>query len=412
MNNVKNFAWPITAISKEDYDVILECVKKNRKLFNEKKILIFGAGIRGAEIAVILEGEGYTDIEFTDNNKEKWGGVIDNYPIISVEEALAKRNEVVYLISVEEGAAIADQLRQEGLIENKEFFFPKNDLYQRFTDEFKRDMKNETLIMGDCMFEVISFDDIKKDSLTEIMQQQLGYENVKLLTMHGMSLPSFYHVLKGQINCGMQPSIFVVMLNFETLTGKQHLLPRSQHTQLAKMVSEVAPDPDGELKKYALLTEERVKNVQAEFFTTNKMSSKNFNNKKGKISDSAAKVFFKLNYMYKLDIEMESIQYLRKIMEMGKERGFEVIPFVPPVNYQRGIELFGDLFEEAYGNNLNALKKVVEDGGFQLLDLSHICTRELFAHESTPDETTNYDGRKLVASHVCEAIKRVERENG
>lgn len=409
MNNVKNFAWPITAISKEDYDVILECVKKNERVFAEKKILIFGAGIRGAEIAVILEGEGYTNIEFTDNNQEKWGGVIDNYPIISVEEALKKRDEVVYLISVEEGASIAEQLRQESLVENRDFFFPKNDLYQRFTNEFKRNMQNEILIMGDCMFEVISFDDTKKDSLTEIMQQELGYENVKLLTMHGMSLPSFYHVLKGQINCGMQPSTYVVMLNFETLTGKQHLLPRSQHTQLAKMVSEVAPDPDGELRNYALLTEERVKNVQAEFFTTNNMSAKNSNNKKGKISDSAAKVFFKLNYMYKLDTEMESIQYLRKIMKMAKEKGFEVIPFVPPVNYQRGIELFGDRFEEAYGNNLNALKNVVEEGGFKLLDLSHICTRELFAHESTPDETTNYDGRKLVAAYVCEAIKRVEK---
>ena len=412
MNSVKNYAWPITAISKEDYNVILECIQKNQELFNNKTILIFGAGIRGAEIAVILEGEGYTNIEFTDNNQEKWGGVIDNYPIISVEQALAKRNEVVYLISVEEGEPIAEQLRQEGLIENKEFFFPKNDLYQRFTDEFKRNMQDKPLVMGDCMFEVISFDDTNKTSLTEIMQDELGYENVKLLTMHGMSLPSFYHVLKGQINCGMQPSVFVVMLNFETLTGKQHLLPRSQHTQLAKMVSEVAPDPDGELKKYALLTEERVKNVQAEFFTTNNMSAKASNNKKGKISDNAAKVFFKLNYMYKLDTEMESIQYLRKIMKMAKERGFDVIPFVPPVNYQRGIELFGETFEEAYGSNLKALTNVVEEGGFHLLDLSHICTREYFAHESTPDETTNYMGRKLVAAKVCETISRVEKANG
>lgn len=408
MSEVKNYAWPITAISKEDYTVILECIQNNEALFNEKKILIFGAGIRGAEIAVILEGEGYTNIEFTDNNREKWGGVIDSYPIISVKEALDKREEVVYLISVEEGAPIAEQLRQEGLVEDKDFFFPKNDLYQRFMDEFKRDIQDKPLIMGDCMFEVISFDDTNKDSLTEVIQQNLGYDNVKLLTMHGMSLPSFYHVLKGQINCGMQPSVLVVMLNFETLTGKQHLLPRSQHTQLAKMVSKVAPDPDGELKRYALLTEERVKNVQAEFFTTNKNSAKASNNKKGKISDSAAKVFFKLNYMYKLDTEMESIQYLRKIMRMAKENGFKVIPFVPPVNYQRGIELFGELFEEAYGSNLRALTQVVEDGGFHMLDLSHICTRELFAHESTPDETTNYEGRRLVASKVCEEIKRVE----
>ncbi|MBQ8799827.1 MAG: hypothetical protein IJZ55_09710 [Lachnospiraceae bacterium] len=410
MEKVQNYAWPITAVSKEDYTVILDCVRENKEKFEGKQILIFGAGIRGAEFSVVLEGEGYTNIVFTDNNKEKWGGVIDGYPIISVEEALNRRENVVYMISVEEGDSIRDQLLNAGLEENKDFYYPKADLYERFTEEFRRPMKDEILVMGDCMFEVISFYDKNKDSLSEIMQQQLGYENVKLLTMHGMGMPSFYHVLKGQLNCGYKPSVFVVMLNFETLTGKQHLLPRSQHTKLARMVSETAPDPDEELKRYAELTEERVKNVQAEFFTTNNMSSaKMSNNSKGKISDSASKVFFKLNYMYKLDTEMESIQYLREVLRMAKEKDFQVLPFVPPVNYQRGEELFGSAFEQAYSHNLTALTEVVEEEGFHLLDLSHICTRELFAHASTPDETTNYEGRTLVAKKICEELCRMEK---
>ena len=29
MSEVKNYAWPITAISKENYDAIVNCVKKN-----------------------------------------------------------------------------------------------------------------------------------------------------------------------------------------------------------------------------------------------------------------------------------------------------------------------------------------------------------------------------------------------
>ena len=86
------------------------------------------------------------------------------------------------------------------------------------------------------------------------------------------------------------------MLNFETLTGKQHLLPRSQHTKLMQVVSELAPDPDGELKRYYQLTQERVNNVQTEFFTTDKFSAGH--NYAGMISDSASRVFFKLHYMY------------------------------------------------------------------------------------------------------------------
>lgn len=408
-DNIKDFAWPVTAISKENYFAIMECVRKHNELFSLKTILIFGAGIRGAEIAVILKNEGYLDIVFTDNNSVKWGGVIDGVPIISVEDALSRRGEVVYLISVEEGEPICRQLEESGLIFEKDFFFPRPDLYQRFMDEFKRDMHNEILVMGDCMFEVIAFDDKIKDSLSEIMQQKLGRENVKHLTMHGMGLPTFYHMLRAQINNGMIPHIFVVMLNFETLTGKQHLLPRSQHTELVNQVVDISKDPTGELKRYKKVVAERVKNVQAEFFTTNKFSNnKTANNKRGKISDNASKVFFKLNYLYKLDPEMESIQYLKKIMELAHEYDFQVLPFVPPVNYERGVELFADRFEESYNCNLNTLKNIVADGGFSLLDLSHICTKELFAHVTTPDETTNDLGREKVADYICREIDKLE----
>lgn len=409
MSEVKNYAWPITAISKENYDAIVNCVKKNNDLFRNKKIMIFGAGIRGAEISVILESIGYDRILFTDNNSEKWGGVIDKYPIISVKEALSLSKEALYLVSVEEGDSICCQLIEEGKKENKDFFYPKPDLYERFMREFRRPIKNNILIMGDCMFEVVSFDDENKDSLTEIMQDKLGYENVKLLTMHGMGLPSFYHVLKAQINCGMQPGIVVVMLNFETLTGKQHLLPRSQHTKLIREICKVSPDPDGQLAAYARLTEERVKNIQAEFFTTNKFSSKKQgNNNRGMISDSASKMFFKLNYMYKLNPEIESLQYLIKIMRLAREKDFDVIPFVPPVNYERGRELFEDKFEQAYQYNYDILENVIVSEGYKLLDLSHICTKEMFAHVSTPDETTNYDGRLRVASYICDAILKIK----
>lgn len=406
--NKRNFAWPITAISKEDHVAIVGCINEHKSLFTDKTILIFGAGIRGAEIAVILESEGYHNILFTDNNSEKWGGMIDKYPIISVEDALARKEEVVYLVSVEEGEPICEQLSGHGLKRDVDFFFPKPDLYQRFINEFERSMQNEILIMGDCMFEVVAFDDIQKDSLAEIMQQKLGRENVKHLTMHGMGLPTFYHMLKAQLNNKMKPSIFVVMLNFETLTGKQHLLPRSQHTELVKKAAALSSDPDGELKEYVRVVEERVKNVQAEFFTTNNYSSNKLsNNDKGRISDNAAKVFFKLNYMYKLNPDIESIMYLKKIMDLAKKNNFKLLPFVPPVNYERGTELFGERFENAYNYNLKLLNDIISEQGFSLLDLSHICTKELFAHTTTPDETTNYYGREKVAAYLCDEISRM-----
>lgn len=404
MGGKKNYAWPITAISKENYQVIVDCIQSN-SIFRERKILIFGAGIRGAEIAVIMQTLGLSDIVFTDNNSDKWGGLVDTHPIISVEEAFRLRGSVAAIISVEEGSDICGQLEAAGFVKDQDYFYPLPDLYERFISEFKRPMQNKTLVMGDCMFEVVAFGDENKDSLTEMFHQKLGYDNVKLLTMHGMGLPAFYHVFKAQINMGFKPKTFVVMLNFETLTGKQHLLPRSQHTKLMKAVSELSPDPDGELKKYYQLTQERVKNVQAEFFTTDKFSAGH--NYAGMISDSASRVFFKLHYMYELDTNIESLVYLRKIMKMGEEQGINIIPFVPPVNYERGTELFDAEFESAYSKNLKKLAELVKNGGAELLDLSHICVKEEFAHVTTPDETTNYAGRCKITDAICKAVERM-----
>lgn len=405
MGEVKNFAWPVTAVSKEDYSLITAFFENNRELFAEKKALIFGAGIRGAIMAMLAVELGYEEILFSDNNPDKWGGVIDGFFIISPEEAFARRDEFVFIISAEEGNAIRKQLMDAGLIENEEFFYLRTNLYEKYTIEYKREMHDEVLVLGDCMFEVISFEDENKDSLAELLQKKFGKENIKHLTMHGMSMPSFFHAVKGQINSGFVPKTIVVMINFETLTGKQHLLPRSQHSELAKMISETSPDPDGMLKAYAELTAERVKNIQADFFTTDKLSANRVSsNDKGKISDNASRMFFKMNYLYKLNTEMESLQYLRKLYDLAEEYHIRMIPFVPPVNYQRGEELFGEDFEKKYQANLEALTDVIREKGGNLLDLSHICTRDMFAHVTTPDETTNYRGRCLVAERIAETV--------
>jgi len=406
MKDKINFAWPVTAISKEDYDVILDCIKNYNKLFNEKKIMIFGAGIRGAIFSAILESEGFNNIIFTDNNQEKWGGFIDNFPIISVGDALKNYKETIILISTEEGYSIKEQLEKAGLTEGNDFFFLQTNLYEKYISEFKRNAENEILFMGDCMFEVISFSDTNKDSLSEIFSKKLGYEKIKSLTMHGMGIRAFYHVLKAQVSFGMKPDLLVVMINFETLTGKQHLLPRSQHTKLIRHVYDTVKElDDGELAEYVKITENRFKNIQAEFFTTDKYSSVTATNKTGEISSKASKLFFKLHYMYKLNPETENVQYLRRIFEYAKSKNIKVIPFVPPVNYELGEEFFGKTFDDAYNYNLEIVKDLTMTHNNTLLDLSHICTKDFFADISTPDETTNYEGRLKIADRIIGEIE-------
>lgn len=73
-NHKLNYAWPVTTMAKYDYDALKMCVGGNEKIFREKPIAIFGAGIRGTMFSKILEMWGYTDMVFCDNNEDKLGG--------------------------------------------------------------------------------------------------------------------------------------------------------------------------------------------------------------------------------------------------------------------------------------------------------------------------------------------------
>lgn len=396
----RNFAWPITAINKYDYLLMERFIDMYRDFLKSKKIIIFGAGIRGTEISIILKDIYHEDILFVDNNKEKWGGYIDGYLIISPEEMLKINTNRVILISTEEYVAIEDQLKSYGLVKGADYFCLHNNQYEMFVDEFSLKNDYSTLIMGDCMFEMIAFDDKQKDSLAEIISDKMGSSNVKLLTMHGMNMLGFYHIMVEQCKQINKPKIFVVMINFETLTGKQHLLPRSQHTKLIEMINTMIQNDSSEFSEYKDLTKSRVENVNAEFFTTNKYTTNN----KGNINEKASKLFLKLNYMYNLDLNIEPVRYFVKIIDFCIENNIKLIPFVPPVNYQLGIELFDNKFEECYSRNLEALKLLISEKGFELLDLSHIITKAYFSHSSTPDETVNYEGRQIVADKIVNKI--------
>lgn len=399
MLNKKNFAWAITSVEMTEYHMLLNCVHAHEKLFEQKKICIFGAGIRGTEFAVILNENGYSDILFTDNNQEKWGGVIDRWPIIPVHEILAEHDKYVFLVSPEEGYSIVDQLKKLGLKIDNDFFFFPSVLYDDFIHEFTREYNGQFIAMGDCIFSQVSFHDTCHDSLGLIMKQVFGERNLKVLGMHGMGITGFYHVLRAQVSMGLAPRQLFLMVNFETLTGRQHLLPRSQHAGLFRRMAEIAPDPDGSLHAYAALTAERLNNRQAELFT-NTFAQTNLG---GNISANSARLFFKVHYMYKLNPDTEHLISLRHLLLFARDHNIHVTPFLPPLNYQLGQELCGEKFEPAYAHNRDIIRRIVEEGGCRLLDISHEFDRELFAEMTTPDETTNYEGRTKVAHLLYEA---------
>lgn len=396
MEKVVNFAWPVTTLCKYDYKALKECVEENSTILRQTQIVIFGAGIRGTSFSILLQKFGYRNIIFTDNNSNKIGGFINEFPIVSYDE-IKNRKDIIVINSVENGFSINNQLKNDGFVENVNFFYIENHLYELYLQEFKKVINTDTIVMGDCGITDISKEDSDYTNLGELLKNQLGNET-KILAVHAMGMRAFYHILKAHIENIEVPRKVVIMANFETFTGKQHLLPRSQHARLIEMVSNCVNNQDAELYEYVRIAKERFENFKVDYFGSSQSALNQMSRERND------RIVIRMNYMYELKEDNECIVYMKKVVGLCKKNNIKILFFIPPVNYMYAEELYGSKFTEKYESNVDKMKEIVAKYDADLLDLSYLLGQDKFADIHTIDETTNYEGRKAVADEI---VKRV-----
>lgn len=401
MNNDVNFAWPVTTLCKYDYKALKQCIEENASLFHDKEIVIFGAGIRGTAFSIMLEKFGYTNIVFTDNNPEKVGGYINEFRIIDYKEVEKEKEKLIVLISVENGFALKKQLEKSGFVENVNYFYVENHLYDLYIEEFSRRGQIDNLIMGDCGITDISKADSDYTNLGELLKQKLGDNTTKVLAVHAMGMRAFYHILSVHIQYVSKIKNVVIMANFETFTGKQHLLPRSQHANLIQRISQSIENKDDELNEYVKITKERFDNFQMDYFASSKSIKKKMNRN---IND---KLVIGMNYMYELNEDNECIQYMKKIIALCKTNAINLLFFIPPANYMYAEELYGKVFAEKYNKNVSKLRDILQYENIELLDMSYMLESNQFAEIHTIDETANYEGRYIQANAIITKMKQI-----
>ncbi len=398
-NKKINFAWPVTSCNQEDYDAFVQFMREHPSLLAHNKIAIWGAGIRGTEFSLFFEKNNFRNIFFVDNNPEKWGGFVNDYPIRSpmqLEEKI-KREQIRILISTENSKDIEEQLIAKGYCRNQDFFTIESGLYNKYMEEFQRNYNGNVLFLGDCEFSKISISDKDMNNLAKMLKERGGEKQVKVLAMHGMGIRSFYHVLCTQVSMGMKPKRLALMVNLDTLTGKQHLLPRSQHEELLQRIYQFSTAGNDEFEEYLQVVHQRNKHHQIEFFTRNSSGKP--------ASEQKAKNYLRLNYMYELDTETEGMVYLKKILDFARKENIAVTAFTPPVNYIFAKRLFGAKFQEQYIRNIEKIETVITEKQGIFLNLSFCMEPKFFAMPNTPDETANEQGRKRLTNLLLKAIQ-------
>lgn len=395
MEGAVNFAWPVTVLGQYDYNALSDCLEQYRDIIEQKEIVIFGAGIRGTIFSILLQQKGYTKLIFTDNNESKVGNFINQFPIISFSDICEKRKDIFIIVSVENGSGIKKQLENAGFQEGIEFTLVENHVYEKFIEEFFSKRNTETLVMGDCGLTDVGLKDNSYITLGDLLKREK--EQTKILAMHGMGMRAYYQLIKMQSKAVEKPKKLIVMANFETFTGKQHLLPRSQHVQLFELLYEKFRD--SELEEYLKLIKDRFANLKMDYFTSSSETMKR--------DQRNDKIVFKLNYMYNLNLENECIQYMFYLSEFCKGQDIQLAFFIPPVNYQYAEKLWGEEFKIRYERNCKKLKEELSRKSIPVLDLSYTFSSDKFGDCCTVDECLNFEGRKLAAKAMLQFIDNI-----
>lgn len=403
MEESRNFAWPETSISLEDLEAFNSWYEKNEEIIKKYKIVIWGAGIRGTEFRFFFQKKEHEDILFTDSDQKKWGGNINGISIISPDKArsMVEMGHAKFLLSIEDSKEIEKQFMDWNYKRDIDFFIIRTELYDKYAEEFERVYECENLFMGDCLFSTISMNDVMTEDLKKILRGKIGVSRCKVLAMHGISMSSMYYIFKAQLNEGLVPKNLILEINPEMMTGKQHLLPRSQHENLLKKIYEALSHPDKEYEEYLEKVKERSKNYQIEFYANESSNMRRGIN---------AVNYFKLNYLYKLRSNSEAMDMLKKILQVGRKNNVRILGFIPPVNYMYAEKLFGKEFFVKYDAIREGLKSVADDAGISLLDYSYKFKSEEFSEPDSSSETLNEVGRVKFANSMIAALE--ERKNG
>ena len=399
MNTKTNFAWPVTAINATIHKHLIDKTESIKGLLEGKKIIIFGAGIRGCFLLHILEQFGFSNIAFCDSNSEKHGQLINRYDIVSLDKALQLYSPKIFLVSPENSGSMNQQLIAAGLTEGIDWISFDISLYDTYVEDYLRPATDHMLVFGDCAFSHVSLADAVTDSLGKMMKSQFGEDRCKILAMHGIGQQADYHILRALLDSGEKP-LLLLLLVMEVLTPKAHLMPRTQHPALIKKLVDVTENPRDDFREYAKIAEERFNRFQVESF-----ASFNAND-----NEQNEKLFMKMNYLFKIREETEGVVFLKNTIRMLNDAGIPIVLYIPPVNYMQGEKFFGAGFKDRYMDNFAKLYGFLnsERLEYNVADASFLLTDSEFAAANTIDETSNYEGRKKLLKFI-EENRQVKR---
>ena len=387
--------WPLKTAEKEIIFAFEKFIQKNKQFLYKKKIFIWGASVRGTLFGILLEKYGIEKFYYIDNDERKWGTNIKGHKVVGPVDIKENLEDMYIVIPIEYAAEVCEQLHSLGLGEET-FAIVKSNIEEEYTKEFFREYNNDRLILGETFLNEIIINENNSESIKECLWKAYGRETTKILAMNCMGMQGFYHMLRLQILQGNIPRETWVFVNFETLTEYHHMLPRTQHPDLLKMIAETDQIRDRKFEQYIQQAVKRARNykIEMQYSPHRTFSDKNVDNK------VVQKEYMRTQLLRPLSLEIEEMLYLKRILELCSHYGIVGYAINTPINYQLARKLYQDEFCETYEKNRLILKKMVESYKGIFWDMGELLDEEDFCSVVTINDAVYQSGRNKVMAYL------------
>lgn len=383
----------IECIAKENYDNFCNAIMETKMLRREKTIAIFGAGILGMQFANTLQSLEISNFVFCDNDINKWGRMISNAPIFSPSVIFQQSDTFFVYLAIEDYYECLKMLINNGYQLGYNLFNLTNCSELRLIEDYEQNFGAEVLILGDCTTTTISLNDEKKLSLKDLLYKK---NEVKVMAMNGLYMRAFYNLFLLNLNDMHALRKVVVLLNLDIFGNKYHLLCKNQHEIVFEKMYKKFKGKNSEIADFINTMQERRKNT----YIFNYVSPNRDENLSESKIEQGRRNHLKLNYLYELQEDNESMQYLGKMVEECIKRNILPCFVVMPVNWELGELYFKDDFYERYNKIRDVICECIVSRKGTVLDMSYQLTQDDFISLRSTNEGIKEDGRNKIAQAI------------
>lgn len=400
----KGESWALNTIEKSLYKEFWGQINTVLHNIEKPKFAIWGAGFRGMVAGMILEDLGEEEFVYIDSDPARQGKFLAGHEIKSFKQIT--KIDTYIMISMEICADVKDMLVSYGMKNEKDFCELHSNSEYALIEKALQQKENRVLVCGEGVVHIVPMEERETPDLEELLEGRYAEGDIKILGMVCVGLKNLYYLIRYEIEHNKKLGQLVLIMDFIMMTSYNHLLPRTQKSKLLSLLMEQMKKEGStlavmELEEACRIAKQREQNYELE----NRFSPKRIDT--DQIREALIKNYFDLSDMENLDEACESIQYLRKILELTENSDIHTILVLQPMNMELSQRL-NIRFMDIYNQKVTFLKKLTEEYHASFSNATQIVGESEFINTNRPGNAMHLGGRQVFAEYILNSLTESE----